>query len=378
MTLLAPRRPTGMHNLFRLGSLASLEGHFYKPRIDRELLNTLRRGADRHHRLPERGDPDLPAAGPVRRGDRQRRGVPGHLRPGQLLRRADGPRPVHREPGPGGPAAARQGPGAPAGRHQRPALRDAGDAAAHEVLLCVQSGSTMADPNRFKFDGDGYYLKSPAEMRAHLGRAARGLRQHAGHRRALRRLLRRGRGDVHAALPLPAGGERAVLVRQGGRDRPAAPVPERDPGLRPRAGRVRDPRSSPRWASPATSWSSPTSSTGPRRTASGSDRVAGPAPGSMAAYAMRITDLDPLEHGLIFERFLNPDRVSMPDFDIDFDERRRGEVIRYVTEKYGDDRVARSSRTARSRPSRPSRTPPGCSATRSRWARSSPRRCRRR
>ncbi|MFW8745182.1 DNA polymerase III subunit alpha, partial [Mesorhizobium japonicum] len=62
--------------------------------------------------------------------------------------------------------------------------------------------------------------------------------------------------------------------------------------------------------------------------------------GSMAAYAMRITDLDPLQHGLIFERFLNPDRVSMPDFDVDFDERRRGEVIRYVTEKYGEERVA--------------------------------------
>ena len=62
--------------------------------------------------------------------------------------------------------------------------------------------------------------------------------------------------------------------------------------------------------------------------------------GSMAAYAMRITDLDPLQHGLIFERFLNPDRVSMPDFDVDFDERRRGEVIRYVTDKYGEDRVA--------------------------------------
>src|SRR5581483_347350 len=62
--------------------------------------------------------------------------------------------------------------------------------------------------------------------------------------------------------------------------------------------------------------------------------------GSVVAYALRITDLDPLEHGLIFERFLNPDRVSMPDFDVDFDERRRGEVIRYVTEKYGDDRVA--------------------------------------
>ena len=72
----------------------------------------------------------------------------------------------------------------------------------------------------------------------------------------------------------------------------------------------------------------------------GRARAAAPAPARWCAYAMRITDLDPLEHGLIFERFLNPDRVSMPDFDIDFDERRRGEVIRYVSEKYGDDRVS--------------------------------------
>jgi DNA polymerase-3 subunit alpha len=62
--------------------------------------------------------------------------------------------------------------------------------------------------------------------------------------------------------------------------------------------------------------------------------------GSMCAYAMGITDLDPVPHGLIFERFLNPERMSMPDFDVDFDERRRGEVIRYVTEKYGEERVA--------------------------------------
>src|SRR5690606_13441928 len=66
----------------------------------------------------------------------------------------------------------------------------------------------------------------------------------------------------------------------------------------------------------------------------------GSAAGSMASFAMGITDLDPLEHGLIFERFLNPERVSWPDVDVDFDERRRGEVIRYVTEKYGEDRVA--------------------------------------
>src|SRR3954453_7698250 len=62
--------------------------------------------------------------------------------------------------------------------------------------------------------------------------------------------------------------------------------------------------------------------------------------GSIAAYALRITDLCPLEHGLFFERFLNPERPSMPDFDIDFDDARRGEVIAYVSEKYGADRVA--------------------------------------
>lgn len=66
----------------------------------------------------------------------------------------------------------------------------------------------------------------------------------------------------------------------------------------------------------------------------------GSAAGSIVAYAMGITDLDPIPHGLIFERFLNPERISMPDVDIDFDERRRVEVIRYVTEKYGADKVA--------------------------------------
>ena len=66
----------------------------------------------------------------------------------------------------------------------------------------------------------------------------------------------------------------------------------------------------------------------------------GSAAGSLAAYATGITDLDPLQHGLIFERFLNPERVSMPDVDVDFDERRRGEVIRYVTDRYGEERVA--------------------------------------
>ena len=62
--------------------------------------------------------------------------------------------------------------------------------------------------------------------------------------------------------------------------------------------------------------------------------------GSLAAYCLEITDIDPLKYGLLFERFLNPERISMPDFDIDFCYERRGEVIDYVTNKYGKDRVA--------------------------------------
>ncbi len=147
--------------------------------------------------------------------------------------------------------------------------------------------------------------------------------------------------NLHAALPCPGRGDRAVLVRQGGRARAAPALPGRHPRRRAQAGRLRDRRHLARWASRATSSSSPTSSTGRR---SKGIRVG---PGSRLGAPARwrptrcgITDLDPLPHGLIFERFLNPERVSMPDFDVDFDERRRGEVIRYVTEKYGEERVA--------------------------------------
>ena len=98
MTLLA-ETTAGMHNLFRLSSRSSLEGFFYKPRADRELLAQYAVGLDRHHRLPVRGDPDLAAHRGLRQGAGQRRRVPRHLRRGQLLPRAHGSRPGHRDPG---------------------------------------------------------------------------------------------------------------------------------------------------------------------------------------------------------------------------------------------------------------------------------------
>ncbi|EFL26880.1 LOW QUALITY PROTEIN: DNA polymerase III, alpha subunit, partial [Streptomyces himastatinicus ATCC 53653] len=129
----------------------------------------------------------------------------------------------------------------------------------------------------------------------------------------------------------------------GSRRRSARGWPSASPAAFPRTGRS-SPRtrwtSSSRWASRENflvvadfiMWAKNNGiAVGPGR---------GSAAGSIVSYALGITDLDPVEHGLIFERFLNPERVSMPDVDIDFDERRRGEVIRYVTEKYGADKVA--------------------------------------
>ena len=230
--------------------------------------------------------------------------------------------------------------GLPLRRHQRPALHARRTTpTAHAALLCVQSGSTLDDPNRFKFDADEFYLKSAARDAAAVPRSSRGLRQHAADRRALR-------GRVRA---------RATSCRAS-RCRRARP---RTPGSTRRSRR-------------ACSGASPAGSERRARCAQAEYEVdvikqmgfpgyflvvadfidwakaqgirvgpgRGSAAGSMAAYAMGITELDPLEHGLIFERFLNPERVSMPDVDVDFDDRRRGEVIRYVTEKYGDDRVA--------------------------------------
>ena len=214
----------------------------------------------------------------------------------------------------------------------------AADAGSHAALLCVQSGSTLDDPNRFKFDTDEFYLKTPAQMRELF----RDYPEACDNT-----LLIAERAEVAfdtsanymPRFPVPEGEtenswfiqevERGLAVRYPGG------VPD---AVRARAeyeiGVITQMGFSGYFLVVADfiNWSKHNGiRVGPGR---------GSGAGSMAAYAMRITDLDPLEHGLIFERFLNPDRVSMPDFDVDFDDRRRGEVIRYVTEKYGDERVA--------------------------------------
>ena len=222
------------------------------------------------------------------------------------------------------------------------------DAKAQEHLLCINSGSTMDIPagngpgQRFAFSGDGYYLKSAAEMRA-LWVDKYDLREACDNT-----LLIAERCDVEFSeapgkympkFPCPEGeNEDSWMVKEVERGLAA-----RYPGGVPEASRkqaefevgVIMQMGFPGYFLVVADFINWAKNNGIRV---GPGRGSGA--GSMVAYAMRITDLDPLVHGLIFERFLNPDRVSMPDFDIDFDERRRGEVIKYVTDKYGDDRVS--------------------------------------
>ncbi|MFI6155593.1 DNA polymerase III subunit alpha [Kitasatospora sp. NPDC051170] len=217
------------------------------------------------------------------------------------------------------------------------------DAGAHDLLLCVQTGKNLSDPDRFRFDGTGYYIKSAAEMYALDSSDA----WQEGCRNS--QLLVADRVDTEGMFkfrnlmprfPIPEGFEsEAEFFRSkvwegmdwrfpGGYDEEHRKLAEYEMDTIVQMG-------FPAYflvVADFIMWAKGQGiAVGPGR---------GSAAGSLVAYAMGITDLDPIPHGLIFERFLNPERISMPDVDIDFDERRRADVIRYVTEKWGSDKVA--------------------------------------
>ncbi|MFT4186444.1 MAG: DNA polymerase III subunit alpha [Micrococcaceae bacterium] len=337
MTMWAENTP-GMHNLFRLASLASIEGTYYKARMDRELLQTYGKGI-----IATTGCPGGEVQTRLRLGQYdEARKAAGEFqdifgKDNFFCELMDHNISVER-------------------RVKEDLLRlakelniplvatndlhyvEQSDAKAHSALLCVQSGSTLQDPKRFQFDGDGYYVKSAAEMRQIFK-------------------------DVPEACDntLKIAERCNVEFNESANYMPKFDVPvgeteeswfikEVEKGLHYRypEGITDEVRNQANYETEVISnmgftgyflvvadfinWAKDNGiKVGPGR---------GSGAGSIVAYAMRITELDPLQHGLIFERFLNPDRVSMPDFDVDFDDRRRGEVIQYVTDKYGDERVA--------------------------------------
>jgi DNA polymerase III subunit alpha len=338
MTLLA-QTTTGMHNLFRLASLASMEGQFYKPRMDREILQTYHEGL-----IATTGCPS---------GEVQTR-----LRLGQYREAVEAAAEFRDLFGAGNFYCELMDHGLGIERRiQKDLLRlareldlplvatndlhytRAEDAKAHAVLLCVQSGSTLADPKRFKFDADEFYLKSPQEMRQVWSELPEACDNTLAIAERCEIGFTESVGSLMPRFPCPEGeSEDSWFVKEvevGLHRRFPNGIPDE---VRRQAEYETEVISSKGYSgyflvvADFINWSKRKGiRVGPGR---------GSGAGSMAAYAMNITDLDPLQHGLIFERFLNPERMSMPDFDVDFDERRRGEVIRYVTDTYGEDRVA--------------------------------------
>jgi DNA polymerase-3 subunit alpha len=341
MTLLA-QSTAGMHNLFRLSSRSSLEGFFYKPRADRELLAEYADGL-----IGTTGCPSGEVQTWLRIGDFERaRASAAEFRDlfgagNFFVELMDHGLDIETRVRDGLLRIARD--------LQLPMIATndlhythAGDADAHEVLLCVQSGKTMADPKRFKLEGHDYYLKSPAEMRS-LWADKHDLSDACDNTLLIAERCEvsftEGNGTYMPQFPVPPGhSEHSWFIEEVERGL-ARRFPQ---GVSAEVRRQADFETGVILqmnfagyflvVADFINWAKDNGiRVGPGR---------GSGAGSMVAYALRITDLNPLQHGLIFERFLNPDRISMPDFDVDFDERRRGEVIRYVAEKYGDDRVA--------------------------------------
>ncbi len=223
------------------------------------------------------------------------------------------------------------------------------DAHAQEVMLCIQTGKTMSDAHRMKFQTDQFYFKSAAEMAQVFGELPDALSRTVDIAHRCNVKIER----IPSPFPefkVPAGhtpgsyfekvvregfaSRLPILERQAQQGLLRQPIPEYERRLTSEIEMIQKMRYEGYFLIVwdfihyARTQDVPV---GPGR---------GSAAGSLVSYALRITDVDPLQYNLLFERFLNPERVSMPDIDIDFCMRRRGELIDYVTQKYGRENVA--------------------------------------
>ena len=223
------------------------------------------------------------------------------------------------------------------------------DAHAQDVLLCIQTGKTISDPHRMKFATDQFYFKTAAEMTRVFRELPDALSRTLAIAERCNVKIEKLR-DPFPEFKVPPGDTPGGYFEKAVREGFAARLPHLE--RLSQRGALRNPLSEYErrltheiqmiqkmrfegyflvvwdFIRYARSQGVPV---GPGR---------GSAAGSLASYALRITDVDPLQYDLLFERFLNPERISMPDIDIDFCMRRRGEVIEYVTQKYGRENVA--------------------------------------
>lgn len=340
--ILLAQNATGYHNLIKLVSQSYLDGFYYKPRIDKALLQThheglialsgcltgeipylLGQGDERGARQAAMEFVDL--FGPERFYlEVQANGLPQQYVANQGLLR------LHRELG------------IPlVGTNDCHYLRQT-DAHAHDLMLCLQTGKTVQDADRFRFETDQLYVKTSDEMHAAFADFPNAAQNTVRIAEACALNLTLNKTYL-PQYPIPDGLTREQYLEQLALDGLRARLHER-PSTLPTATYELRLRTELTTISTmgfagyflivwdiirfARSRHIPV---GPGR---------GSAAGSLVAYALRITDLDPLQYTLLFERFLNPERVSLPDIDMDFCMTRRNEVINYVIEKYGSAHVA--------------------------------------
>jgi DNA polymerase-3 subunit alpha len=341
--ILLARNVTGYQNLIKLISKGYLEGFYYKPRIDKELLRT-------HHdgiiALSGCLSGEIPYL--ISRND-----MAGAMAAAAEFQEIFGKDQFYLEVQANGLDHQRVANAGLMEIHKKLGIPLAGtndchylkkeDARPHELMLCLQTGKTLSDPSRMKFDTDQLYVKSTEEIAPAFAEFPGAVSNtcHIADACELELALNRtylpqytvpeGFKDREAYLEHLALAGLRERLQERPRTRPAAAYELR---LREElmvicsmgfAGYFLIVWDIIRFAR------SRHIPVGPGR---------GSAAGSLVAYALRITDLDPLEYALLFERFLNPERISLPDIDMDFCMERRGEVINYVVEKYGSDHVA--------------------------------------
>ncbi|HET9672863.1 MAG TPA: DNA polymerase III subunit alpha [Actinomycetota bacterium] len=344
LTLLA-KDETGYRNLLRLVSAAHLEGFYHRPRMDKQLLAEHAEGlvclsgclSSEVSKLLLAGQ-----EGRARAVAADYRDIFGADR--YWIELQDHGLPEQRRVTPAQVALARAlGVGLVATNDLH--YTAAADAKPHDVLLCIQQQKLQSDPKRLRFDAAEFYLKSPEEMRrlfAELPEACDNtlaiaemvdLDLRYGDAVPVRERYHLPRFETPGGQPFETYLEELAL--EGAAERYGDPLPAviRDRldhelgviGQMGLAGYFLIVWDLIRFAREQGI------RVGPGR---------GSAAGSVVSYCLRITDVDPLRYGLIFERFLNPERIQMPDIDMDFDERRRDEVIRYASQTYGADHVA--------------------------------------
>ncbi len=328
---------TGYQNLIKIATAAQLEGFYYKPRIDKEFLASHSEGLIALTACGSGEIPRLILEGKLDEAYRVASWFKEVFGPERFYLELQDHEPedfkkINREL-----IAMSKKLGVPIVATNDVHYINPEDAPYQDILLCLQTGSTVTDPNRLRMDGLTYYMRSPEEMASLFSEIPEALRNTL--RIAEMCEIDLGEKRFHIpSFPVPEGftidSYLETLAWEGLKKRYGTITPEVEARFRHELGVIKELGFSGYFLIVQDIV----------RFAKERGILVGPGRGSAAAsiisYALGITELEPLRYGLIFERFLNPGRVSMPDIDIDFQDDRRDEVIEYVIRKYGQDRVA--------------------------------------